>query len=176
MKKFLKILGVILGIFVAYCLIAIVFFDSHYHGEKSIVIKAPTEKVWQNVNSMRAINSWSPWMKLDKNLVRTYKGNSGVVGDFFAWKGNDEVGEGEQEITVIEPNKLVTTKMHFIKPFEDYATSNIKLEPVGNDTKVTWDIDFDCSTIMKPMKPVLDRQMMSTFEEGLNDLKTLAEK
>ena len=176
MKKFLKISGVILVIIFAYCLIAIVFFDSHYHGEKSIVIKAPTEKVWQNVNSMKAINSWSPWMKLDKNLERTYKGNSGVVGDFFAWKGNDKVGEGEQEITVIEPNKLVTTKMHFIKPFEDYATSNIKLEPAGNDTKVTWDIDFECETMMKPMKPILHFQMMSTFEEGLNDLKTLSER
>ncbi len=176
MKKFLKISGVILAVFIVYCLIAIVFFDSHYHGEKSIVIKAPKEKVWQNVSSMKAINSWSPWMKLDKNLIRTYKGNSGVVGDFFSWKGNDKVGEGEQEITVIVPNKLVATKMHFIKPFEDYATSNIKLESESNNTKVTWDIDFDCETMMKPMKPILHFQMMSTFKEGLNDLKILSEK
>jgi ligand-binding SRPBCC domain-containing protein len=29
-----------------------------YHFEKSIVINAPVEKVWQNVNSMKAVNSW----------------------------------------------------------------------------------------------------------------------
>lgn len=79
MKKFLKIIGVILAIFIAYCVIAMLFFDSKCHNEQSLVINAPKEKVWQNVNSMKAFNTWNPWMKYDPNLVVTYKGTKLVT-------------------------------------------------------------------------------------------------
>lgn len=179
MKKFLKIIGVILGIFVAYCLIAIVFFDSHYHGEKSIVIKSPTEKVWENVNSMKAINSWSPWMKLDKNMKKVYNGSSGKIGDEFCWDGNDDAGSGCQKITNVGyfgTNGFVVTFIKFKKPFEDTASSNIRIEKMDKDTKVTWDMNFDFQTMMKPMIPLFNWKMNKTFEEGLNDLKELSEK
>jgi len=101
MKKFLKIISVIVAIIIVYCVIAMLFFDSKCHNEQSLVINAPKEKVWQNVNSMKAFNTWNPWMKMDPNLTVTYQGNSGEVGDGYHWKGNDDVGEGEQEITAI---------------------------------------------------------------------------
>jgi hypothetical protein len=72
-----------------------------YHFEKSIVINAPVEKVWQNVNSMKAVNSWSPFLDYDKNMKQTYSGVSGQVGDTYHWSGNDEAGEGEEKLQLL---------------------------------------------------------------------------
>ena len=176
MKKFLKILGVILGLLVAYCLLAMLFFDSKCHNEQSVTINAPKEKVWQNVNSMKAFNTWNPWMKMDPNLKVTYKGTAGEVGDGYTWKGNDDVGEGEQEITAIVPGEKVATSMHFLKPMDDRATSDLILATEGSGTKATWTIDYDIETVYKPMKPLMTWQMNKSFSEGLEKLKMLCEK
>ncbi|MCG2792499.1 MAG: SRPBCC family protein [Weeksellaceae bacterium] len=176
MKKFLKILGAILAVIVIYCAVMMLVVDSKVHNEQSILINAPKEKVWQNVNSMRAFNTWNPWMKFDPNIVVTYKGTPGEVGDGYHWKGNADAGEGEEEITAIVPNESVATKMHFIKPMDDTATSNLQLTAEGAATKATWSIDYDVEAYFKPMMPLMNSQMSKSFSEGLGKLKELSEK
>jgi carbon monoxide dehydrogenase subunit G len=176
MKTILKAIGVIILLIVSYALVALLAFDKNYHYEKTITINAPIEKVWQHTNSMKGFNEWNPWMRLDKNSVITYKGISGEVGDFYSWKGNDEVGQGEQQITAIIPNEKMSTKIHFIKPFESNANSNVVLSGDGNNTKVTWDINFELSTFMKIMRPMMNYQMGKSYEEGLQNLKQISEK
>ena len=176
MKKALRFIGILVGIVILYCIIAIFAFPNKYTSETSIVINAPQEKVWKNVSSMKAINNWNPWMKLDKNLVGTYKGTSGEVGDTYSWKGNENVGEGLQEITAIYPMDKVSTHMHFIKPMDSHAKSDIILKSEQGATKVTWTFNSDMPTMMKPMKPYMDLMMNKSYEEGLTALKTLSEK
>lgn len=172
MKKLFKILlaiVVILGI-------TMLVIGKKYHFEKSIIINAPAEKVYQHTNSMKAINEWNPWMKLDPNAQQSYTGTSGQVGDFFAWKGNDKAGQGEEKITELVPNKNTGFEIHFIKPFESKATGNITLEPQGNSTKTTWSFDTEMDYPMNLMKIMMDSEMDKSFDEGLSTLKALAEK
>ena len=105
MKKFFKILLVFFIVIFLVIVIAMIAVGKKYHFEKSIVINAPVEKVWQNINSMKVVNSWSPFLDYDKNMKQTYSGVSGQVGDTYHWSGNDEAGEGEEKITALEPNK-----------------------------------------------------------------------
>lgn len=176
MKTILKILGVIILLIVVYAVIAMLAFSKDYHYEKSIVINAPQEKVWQHVGSTRAFNVWNPFAKADKNIQITYSGTSGEVGDSYHWKGNDQVGQGEQTITAIVPNERLTGKLHFIKPYESEATLGFILTPEGNGTKVTWSMDSELNTMMKLMKPMMDSQMGKMFGQGLEDLKKIAEQ
>lgn len=60
MKTILKILGVILLLVAVYAVIAMLAFGNKYHYDKSMVIKAPKEKVWQQISSMKAFNRWNP--------------------------------------------------------------------------------------------------------------------
>ena len=85
MKKFFKILLVFFIVISLVIVIAMIAVGKKYHFEKSIVINAPVEKVWQNVNSMKAVNSWSPFLDYDKNMKQTYSGVSGQVGDTYHW-------------------------------------------------------------------------------------------
>lgn len=172
MKKFLKILLAIVAILI----IVMLLMGKAYHFEKSIVINAPAEKVYAQINSTKAINQWNPWMKLDPNLKVTYSGNPGQIGDKYCWEGNDEVGSGCQEITALVPNQKQSTKMIFYKPFESDATSNIILTPEGNSTKVTWDMDCELDYPMNLMKLFMDGQMDKSYGDGLNALKAISEK
>ncbi|SFI13594.1 SRPBCC family protein [Halpernia frigidisoli] len=172
MKTILKIFLALIVIIV----IAMFAIGEKYHFEKSIVINAPAEKVYGQVNSSKKINLWNPWMKMDPNLKLQYSGNPGEVGDKYCWKGNDQVGEGCQEITALAPNQKQSTKMTFLKPFESIATSDILLSPNGNQTKVTWTMDCELEYPKNLMKIFLNGQMDKSYGEGLAKLKEISEK
>jgi carbon monoxide dehydrogenase subunit G len=50
------------------------------------------------------------------------------------------------------------------------------LTPDGNGTNVTWAIDYELTTMMKIMKPMMDMNMKKMFDQGLGNLKKIAEK
>jgi len=177
MKTILKILGIIILVIVVYVIIAMLAFGKNYHYEKSIVINAPKEKVWQKVSSMKAFNEWNPWMKLDPTMKIIYSGNSGEVGDKYCWDSkNDDAGAGCQEIKELVVNEKQKTEMTFIKPFDGQATSDIILTTEGNATKVTWTMDTEQDPMIKIMRPIMDYQMGKSYGEGLDNLKKLLEK
>ena len=176
MKTILKIIGVLILLMIFYSIVAMLAFSKHYHIEKSVVINAPKEKLWPHISSTRAFNVWNPFAKADKNVVITYNGNPGEVGDGYHWKGNKDVGEGEQEIVAIVPYQKATSKLHFIQPWEGDASSDLIMSSEGNSTKVTWSMDNELTTPMKIMKPFMDMQMGKMFDQGFADLKRLAEE
>lgn len=176
MKTILKIIGGIILILVIYAVVAMLAFSKDYHYEKSIVINAPKEKVWEHTGSLKAYNVWDPFSKADKNVKIEYSGTSGQVGDSYHWVGNKDVGEGKQTVTEIVPNEKMVTELQFIKPWEGIATATFQLTPEGNQTKVTWTMDNELTTPMKIMKPMMDMQMDKMFGQGLDNLKNLAEK
>lgn len=177
MKTLLKIIGGIILLFVIYAIIAMLAFGENYHYEKSVVMNAPKEKIWQQISTMKAFNEWNPWMKLDKNMKITYSGNSGEVGDKYCWDSkNDDAGAGCQEIKELVVNEKQKTEMIFERPFAGQATSEITLSPEGNGTKVTWTMDTKQETWMKIMRPMMDYQMGKSYGEGLSNLKAMVEK
>lgn len=177
MKKLAKIIGVLLLLVVIYAVGAILILGNKYHFEKSIVIHAPNEQVWQQVSSMKSFNQWNPWLKIDRNMSIVYIGNSGQVGDKYCWDSKvDEAGAGCQEIKELIPNQKQKTEMIFKKPFDGQAISEIILSPEGNNTKVTWTMDTEQDAMMKIMRPMMDYQMGKSYGEGLENLRALLEK
>ncbi len=85
-------------------------------------------------------------------------------------------GAGCQEIKELVLNKKQKTEMLFKRPFAGQATSEIILIPEGNSTKVIWSMETEQETWMKIMRPMMDYQMGKSYEEGLNNLKSLIEK
>ena len=177
MKKFFKIMLWFFAIVFILLTVTMFVLGKKYHYEKSITINATPQKVWTHINSMKALNEWSPFMKLDPNMKRTYSGTSGDVGDSFTWDSNvRDAGKGEQKLLEIVPGERIKTAIHFIKPNEGQATSNITLTPEGAQTKVSWDMDTEMNYPMNLMKLFMDGFMDDAYGRGLNSLKEISEQ
>jgi len=177
MKKILKIIGVILLLAIAFVLIAGIFVPKTYHLEKDITINAPQERVWNNVNSLQALEKWSPWADIDPSMKVTHEGQQGEVGSVYRWEGNKDVGSGNQTLTKIQLPERVETHLHFIKPFKGEAESFIQLAGAGNGTKVTWGFDTKYSYPMNVMQLFvdMDEMMGNQYNKGLSKLKSISE-
>ena len=69
-------------------------------------------------------------------------------------------------------------KLDMIKPMEAHNRVAFTLEPKGSATEVTWAMNGEHSFVGKVMGLCfnMDKMVGGSFEEGLADLKALAEK
>ncbi|WP_372482944.1 SRPBCC family protein [Elizabethkingia anophelis] len=177
MKKFFKIMLWLFAIVFILLTVTMFVLGKKYHYEKSITINATPDKIWPHINSMKALNEWSPYMSLDPDMKRTYSGTSGEVGDTFMWESNKkEAGTGEQKLIEIVLGQSVKTSLHFIKPNEGLGVANLALNSEGNQTKVTWSLDTEMNYPMNLMKLFMDGFMDDAYGRGLKSLKEISEK
>jgi hypothetical protein len=82
-------------------------------------------------------------------------------------------------MTILEsrPSELVRIKLHFLKPFEDTATTDLTMTPEGDGTKVTWTMDGEHDFMSKAMCLFMDMDAMigGNYEKGLGKMKQIVE-
>src|SRR5688572_30446386 len=66
---------------------------------RSAIMNAPASEIFEQVNNLKAWDSWSPWANLDPDAKITYAGPEAGVGAKMSWDGNMEVGKGSLVIT-----------------------------------------------------------------------------
>jgi hypothetical protein len=145
---------------------------------RSAGINAPAEKIFPFINDFHRWTAWSPYEKLDPELVRTYSGAESGKGAVYAWEGNNKVGAGRMEIVDAPPPSKVTIKLDFLRPFEAHNTAEFTLVPAGDATTVTWAMDGQNLFIGKVMSIFIDMDNMvgKDFATGLANLKAVAER
>ncbi len=111
-------------------------------------------------------------------MVRRYEGPTEGVGAIYAWVGNGNAGEGQMEITESVPDEKITMKLDFTKPFEAHNMVEFSLTPNAEATQVTWAMYGPVTFLPKIMHVIFDMDEMvgGQFEEGLQNLKTIAEE
>lgn len=173
----LKTLLIILLAVLALGLILGLVGPKHTHVERSVTIAAPAGATWPHMSSLRANNTWSPFLEMDPSAKVTYEGEDGAVGSKSMWEGNSQVGKGQQEITAIEAQKHMGLKLNFIEPFESEAASGLDLAAMGDSSKVTWTFDGENNFISRIFCVFMDMDKMlgGEFDKGLTKLKGLAE-
>jgi hypothetical protein len=178
MKKFFKIIGVLLLLAIAFVLIAGLIVKKDYHLDRSITINAPKDSVWLYVQSLQQMEKWSPWLEADPNVKTSHEGQPGAVGSVYRWDGNKEVGKGNQTITKTNGPGSMDTHIEFIKPFSGQADAYIRLSDTTGGTKVTWGFDTRYKYPMNVMQLFVDMDgmMSKQYDKGLGKLKALAEK
>lgn len=177
--KALKYIGITLGAILVLILITALFVSKDVHYYKSITINAPIDSVWLNVNSLSAVDKWSPWNDYDPNMKKSMTGTDGTVGAMSSWESDvEEVGRGSQTISKIEAPTLLETDLKFYDPYESEAKGYIKLSPEGNGTKVTWGFQSEIPYPFNIMKLWMNMEEMmdKDWNSGLAKLKALCEK
>ena len=150
---------------------------SEFHVERSLVIGASPEQVFSLINDLHAWTEWSPYEKLDPKMKKAYSGSESGPGAVYEWQGKGRAGAGRMEITKISKPIRVTLAIDFMKPFKAHSTVVFSIVPVEDETIVTWAMDGTHSFFMKVIAQFIDMDKMigKDFEEGLLNLKALAE-
>lgn len=141
---------------------------------RTVDIDKPKHQVFEYLRFLKNQDEWSPWARKDPNMVKKFTGTDGEVGCVSYWKGNKDVGEGEQEITKIIPAKRVDAELRFLKPWKSTSDCYLFVDDAASDkTKVTWGFSgknkFPMSVMMLFMS--MDKMVGKDFEEGLTSLK-----
>ena len=174
MKNFLLAL---VGLVAAALIAGYFLLPSTMHLERETVIEAPPHVVFALVNSYARFNEWSPWAKIDPEGTQyEYSGPAQGVGAKMSWTSDhNQVGSGSQEITGTTPNTEVLTALDFGE--QGLADAFYRLAPEGSGTKVVWGFDSELNGLIERFFGyfLLGGMLGPQYEQGLADLKTLAE-
>ncbi len=145
--------------------------------ERTVQINASAETLFPLVNDLHRFNTWNPYAKKDPDIQGRYGDTGSGPGAFYSWK-SDKVGVGRMEITNSTPFSQVTMKLDFIKPFQAHNIAEFVLIPKGESTQVIWTMHGPAPFLSKLMQVFIsmDKMIGKDFENGLRDLKVLAEK
>ena len=173
--KALKVIGITLLVIILIVVGYGMTLSGEAHLERSIVINAPVEKVFKEVNTFRTITEWSPWTKLDPEMTTEYSGPTAGVGAKYAWASEvQEVGVGSQEILESRKNEYVKSRMDF--GIEGEFTAEFMLEAAEGGTNLTWSYNGKVeSLVWKLLLSGIEGQLGPMYEEGLVNLKTFVE-
>jgi effector-binding domain-containing protein len=172
--KALKYVFIVLVAIIALVVVISFFLPSKVKVQRSAVINAPKEIVFDQINTMKSWEKWSPWHDIDTAVKITYNEIEKGVGAKYTWaSSNPKVGNGALTVTRSIPNDSIITEVDFTG--QGKSISSYILENEGEKTKVTWVMDFDlgANPIAKFFGLKLDDAIGQDFEKGLANLNIL---
>ena len=175
----LTTVAIAIGVLIAAVLVFAATRPDAFEVKRSKGIQAPAERLYPLIADFHNWAQWSPFEKLDPAMTKTYSGFANGKGAVYQWAGNSRAGEGRMEIVETDVPKLVRIKLDFLKPFEGHNTAEFTLRSThANAAEVTWTMRGKRPFMMKVMSVFIsmDNMLGKSFEEGLANLKGIAEK
>ncbi|NOV31805.1 SRPBCC family protein [Methylomonas sp. ZR1] len=174
----IKTILIVLVVIVVALLIYAASKPDTFRVQRSITIKAAPDKIFPLISDLHNMQTWSAWEKVDPGMKRSYSGAASGPGAVYEWEGNKEIGQGRMEILETNPPVKLMLRLTFIKPFPAENTVEFTLQTEGVVTHVTQAIYGPSPFLSKVMSLVfsMDKMIGGKFEEGLAELKTIAEK
>jgi uncharacterized protein YndB with AHSA1/START domain len=145
---------------------------------KNTTIKAPAEKVYEQIANLRNWQNWAPWNKdMDRTQVYTYEGPESGVGAKWLWT-SEKMGKGWLEITEADPEKGISYRLFIdmdnrqstINGAINYTKTEDHLNVVWSDQGVVGD-NFNERWMTLLIKFMLGKEMSA----GLEKLKLITE-
>ncbi|QNL21978.1 SRPBCC family protein [Hyphobacterium sp. CCMP332] len=173
----LKKIGIGLLVVIALIVIISFFLPSEVTVERSIVVEAPVENIYSQVNDLHNWEKWSPWAEMDPDMKIEFFGPEMGKDAKYCWDGDPEtVGKGCLTIVDNVDNASISTLLEFegMSP----GNGNWKFEKVSDGVKVSWAMTSsmdDFPVIGRYFGLAFDGMLGPDFEKGLSKLKSLSE-
>jgi hypothetical protein len=152
--------------------------DETYTVERSAVMSAPPERIYEQIADFHNWPHWSPWEGLDPDMRRTYSGANSGTSAAYSWSGNRRAGQGRMEIRSASAPSTVDIDLTFEKPFKSRSDTVFTIEQAGpEESRVTWTMTGKKTLMTKAMGVFksMDAMIGPDFEKGLAQLKSVVE-
>lgn len=171
----LKFTLLFLAVLIAAILLYATTRPNTFRVSRSITVNAPPERIFPLIDEWNQWLGWSPYEKVDPAMKRRFSGPTAGKGAVYEFEGNSQVGAGRLEILESTPPSRIAIQLDMRKPLEGHNLVEFTLHPEGGATRVTWTMTGNLSRLIGIFLD-MDRMIGKSFETGLADLKTLAEK
>jgi hypothetical protein len=172
----LKWVAVSLGAIVALLALVIALQPAAFAIERSALVRAPPDAIYPRIESLRAMNTWSPFALGDPQMKIVYSGPESGVGAMSAWE-SAQMGKGSMTVTAVKPNEQVDLRLEFLAPMKATNRALFSLAPEGDSTRVTWRMEGTNGFLGKAFSLFMgmDEVVGGEFEKGLASLKAQIE-
>jgi len=178
MKIIKKILIGVLGLIILLLVIAL-FIPKTYTVSVSETINKPKQEVFDYIKLIKNQEKYSVWVMQDPNVALTYTGTDGTVGFIAAWNSTDNnVGEGEQQISKITDGERIDVDLRFKRPFEGEQKAATFVKAISaNQTIVTNEFYGNAPYPFNLLSVCLGKGFIKDAQtQNLKNLKALLEK
>lgn len=168
-------MGGILGLIIVILAVALIL-PNEYAVSRTVNINAPAEKIYALVADPKEWKKWSVWNQRDPAMQMTYSGPTSGTGAGWDWQSKSE-GNGGMKFTAAIENKQIDYELHF-EGMGKPSSGALLLEAQAGATKITWSMHgtSEGNLMMKLFAPFMDKMVGPDFQDGLNNLKKLAEQ
>jgi uncharacterized protein YndB with AHSA1/START domain len=172
-RKLLAVIPALIAVF----FIVVATRPATFEIKRELLINAPPEVVFAQVNDFKSWQAWSPWEKKDPTMKRTWGDVPAGVGASYHWVGNKDVGEGSMTIIDSKPGEHILLDLEFITPWAAKNRTAFDFAKTGAGTTVSWVMSGANGFGAKAMSMFMDMDKMvgPDFEQGLANLKTISE-
>lgn len=176
MKKFFKVLGIIVLVIVGFMLVAGLFVKKELDFERSMSINASKEVVFNEFSHFKTWPAWSAWLQMDPEAKLEYFGTDGEPGSGYHWDGK-KVSKGTMKNAGIDGHTMNYDLEFHGLPWESKANGYIKAEDEGTGSKMTWTYHsvtpypFNAMGLFMNMEEMLGKD----FSTGMTNLKKIVE-
>ncbi len=177
MKKLLKKIGLWIGLFVLGLILISFLLPSDVKVRRTVIVNAPMDRVFSQVNNLFHWEMWSPWKRMDPAMVMSFSNPSEGQGAFYKWESNNSrLGKGTMTLSRVVQNEEIVTALES----EDWgkASARFTFAHKGEGIEVAWSMENKVGWLPwnKYFGLMMRGELKKQFDQGLKDLKFQAEK
>jgi len=150
------------------------FLPGKVNVERSMVISASSEILFEQINTLKHWIKWTPWLKSDTSVILNYSGPAKGSGASLNWNSIDKnIGKGSAAIVSSTPNDSIVVILDFGE--KGKTSSTFHFNKVTGGTLVSWSLDSDIglNPVSRWVGLFIDRMVGPDMESGLMNLETL---
>ncbi len=143
----------------------------HIHVERKILISASPESVFNQINTLKNWEKWSPWLQSDPSMQLVFSGPESGSGATYKWISSDKnIGKGSLAIISSEPPDSLTVIIDYGE--NGKSTGKFLLAKTDQGTNVIWNFDSDLgiNPLSRWFGLLSDRMIGPDLERGLLNL------
>jgi len=172
----IKITGISIGIIIVLLVLVSFLLPRKVVVERSGIINASAEQIFEQVNTMENWVNWSPWHKIDTNTVYTFNEISVGEGASYSWVSEDEnVGKGSLTIIKSIPNDSIAAELFFEGQGKSICYYTFKQTDAGIEFKMGMISDAAYNPMARYFNLLIDKFLGKDFEAGIANMKQYCE-
>jgi effector-binding domain-containing protein len=173
--RILRITFIFIFVIISLYLLGSLFIPGQYKVERSVLINAPADIVFEQMASFKRWEKWNEFSANDPEIKSLFGGQNGKVNSYWLWKSKQS-GKGRITTTAFKDQSLVSYHLTMESPFKSESDGSLIIETNENQTKVTWLVEGTNPFHLKVLNLIMDKKIGPDCVKGLGRLKEISEK